>query len=148
MYKTILVPVDGSAMATKALDSAIALSQTFGASLVTLCVYRHHSPLEASFSMVRAQSESQNRPDDALKSYASEIASAAKERARAAGVADVYGYAKRGQPSRAIVEFSRQHGVDLIVMGARGTGDIEGFLLGSVSYKVSSLASVPCLIVR
>ncbi|MEN3792270.1 universal stress protein [Fulvimarina sp. MAC3] len=148
MYKTILVPVDGSAMAEKALDTGIGLASTFGSSLVVLCVYRHHSPLEASFSMVRADKNAPNRPDDALKTHASDIAAHAKMRAQEAGVADAYGYAKRGQPSRAIVEFAKEHGADLIVMGARGTGDIEGFLLGSVSHKVSSLASIPCMIVR
>ncbi|MCQ0987581.1 universal stress protein [Jiella marina] len=146
MYKRILVPVDGSKMATRALDTAIGLAKTFGAELMTLCVYRHHSPLEASLSMVRARTP--DRPDDALKAYASEIAATAKDRALSAGVADAHAYAKRGNPSRAIVEFAKDHKADLIVLGARGNGDVEGFLLGSVSHKVASLADIPCLVVR
>ncbi|MEC5325230.1 universal stress protein [Aurantimonas sp. A3-2-R12] len=147
MYKTILVPVDGSAMAMRGLDVAAELCRTFGARLITLCIYRHHSPLEASLSMVRARGE-QQRPDDALKSYASDIATAAKERAQKAGVEDVASHAKRGQPARAIVEFADEHDCDLIVLGARGNGDLEGFLLGSVSHKVASLTRKQCLIVR
>ncbi|MAY28670.1 MAG: universal stress protein [Aurantimonas coralicida] len=147
MYKTVLVPVDGSPMATRALDVASEMCRLFGARLITLCVYRHHSPLEASLSMVRVKQPAE-RPDDSLKTYASEIAAAAKARALDSGVEEVTAYAKRGQPSRAIVAFAKQHDCDLIVLGARGNGDIEGFLLGSVSHKVASLAPQHCLIVR
>ena len=75
-------------------------------------------------------------------------ADSAKARALDSGVEEVTAYAKRGQPSRAIVTFAKQHDCDLIVLGARGNGDIEGFLLGSVSHKVASLAPQHCLIVR
>lgn len=37
---------------------------------------------------------------------------------------------------------------DLIVMGSRGRSDIEGLLLGSVTHKVLTLATVPVLVVR
>ena len=37
--------------------------------------------------------------------------------------------------------------VDLIVIGSRGLGSIEGFLLGSVSHKVSGIADCPVLLV-
>nr|WP_312860533.1 universal stress protein [Mesorhizobium sediminum] len=43
---------------------------------------------------------------------------------------------------------ARDENFDLIVLGSRGLGDVEGFLLGSVSHKVTSLASCPCLTVK
>ena len=146
MYKTIVVPVDGSKQSRQALETAIEMAKTFAARLLTVCVYRHHSPLEASLSMVRQKPL--ERPEDAMKAYASEIAAEARDHAIRSGIGEARAYAKRGQPSRAIVEFASDHGADLIVLGARGNGDIGGQLLGSVSHKVASLASVPCLIVR
>ena len=37
---------------------------------------------------------------------------------------------------------------DLIVLGSRGRGRMEGLLLGSVSQKIAALAPCPCLIAR
>ncbi|MQX35118.1 universal stress protein [Roseospira navarrensis] len=147
MFDTILVPVDGSPSSFRALDFAIDLSLRFeNACLKLLCIYRHHSPMESTLSMVRPLHPS--TPDDALKQYAKDIVAECKQRAEAAGVQRVEGYAKRGQPSRAIVGFCKEHGCDVIVMGARGSGDLEDFLLGSVSHKVSGLSPVTCILVK
>jgi nucleotide-binding universal stress UspA family protein len=46
-----------------------------------------------------------------------------------------------------LLDFAKQHDVDLIVMGCRGLGAIRG-VLGSVSYAVLRAAQVPVLIVK
>ena len=53
MFSHILVPVDGSKNAMIALEKAVNLAALTGAKLSVLTVYRHHSLLEASFSMGR-----------------------------------------------------------------------------------------------
>jgi len=147
VFAKILVPLDGSEGAGRALETALELAERFDAELSLLCVFRHHSPLEASLSMVRARGP-MDRPDDALKGYAGDIVAAAKARAIAAGVTPTEAIIKRGQPARSIVEFAKDRGIDAIVMGSRGTGDIEGLLLGSVSHKVTSLAPCTCVTVK
>jgi nucleotide-binding universal stress UspA family protein len=147
MFEKILVPLDGSEGAARALITALELAKRFDAELSLLCVFRHHSPLEASLSMVRARGP-MDRPDDALKGYASDIVADAKAKAIEAGVTPKESIIKRGQPARAIVEFATERGIDAIVMGSRGTGDIEGLLLGSVSHKVTSLAPCTCVTVK
>jgi nucleotide-binding universal stress UspA family protein len=147
MFKNILVPLDGSEGAQRALNAAIELSRRFDGELSLLCVFRHHSPLEASLSMVRARGP-MDRPDDALKGYASDIVAAAKAHAIEMGVTPKESIIKRGQPARSIVEFAKGRRIDAIVMGSRGTGDVEGLLLGSVSHKVASLAPCTCVTVR
>ena len=47
-----------------------------------------------------------------------------------------------------IIETAEDMKCDLIVMGSRGRSDIEGLLLGSVTHKVLTLATVPVLVVR
>ncbi|MGF1595215.1 MAG: universal stress protein [Kiloniellaceae bacterium] len=146
MIHSILVPVDGSEQSDRAVDMAVSLADKYGGEVTVLCVYRHHSPLEASISMVRPSEP--EHPDKALAGYAQEIATAAKQRALDAGAKEVSAYVKRGPLARTIVAFAKQHGADTIVMGARGTGDVEGFLLGSVSHKVSGLSPVTCILVK
>jgi nucleotide-binding universal stress UspA family protein len=111
-----------------------------------LTVYRHHSLLEASMSMVRPDASS-NIIDDALRDHAKEVAEDAKKHAIEQGAEKPRAFVKNGPPSRTIINFAQEHEVDLIVLGSRGTGDIEGYLLGSVSHKVTSLADCPVLVV-
>lgn len=148
MFGKILVPVDGSEQSSRAVDAAIDLAKKYDSAIVVMCVYRHHSPLEASLSMVRTQLKDAETPDEALKAHASEIAAEAKARVSSSGVTKVEAYAKRGQPARAIVDSANQRGCDAIVLGARGSGDAGGFLLGSVSHKVVGLSKVTCVVVK
>jgi nucleotide-binding universal stress UspA family protein len=147
MFKRIMVPVDGSKGAIKALDKAIALQQLTGAELYILCVFKHHSLLEASLSMVRPTRL--DIPDDALKEYATEIAVQAKAHATELGVpADgARAFVKGGRPSRTIVRFARKRDCDLIVIGAQGTNGDKGLLLGSVSQRVAGSSHCPTLVV-
>lgn len=145
MFNRILVAADGSEGSDKALNLAIKLKEKCANELIILTVYRHHSLLETSMSMVRP--EEPELPDDALRDYAKSIVEDAKEIAKSAGVVDVRGFVKSGQPARTIVTFAKEHDADLIVLGSRGLGDVEGFLLGSVSHKVTSLSKKPVLVV-
>lgn len=147
MLNSILVAMDGSAQATKALDLAADLARRYGADLTVLSVYRHHSPLESSLSLVRAR-EAMPIPDAALSELAREIVDAAVERAAGQGVKVGKGLVKRGPIARTIIQTGKQLGADAIVLGSRGLGDLEGHLLGSVSHKVASLAECTCITVR
>lgn len=145
MFKRILVPFDGSNIAEQALLKAVDLAALTGAELFLLTVYRHHSMLEASFSMVRSN-EPQNL-DTVLRGHAQEVVDHGRKVAQAAGASQVRAFIKPGQPARTIVAWAEEREVDLIVIGSRGLGSIEGYLLGSVSHKVTALADCPVLVV-
>ena len=147
MFQRILVPVDGSEQSLRAVDAAAELAKRFDGALLLLTIWRHHSPLEASLSMVRA-GRGPVSPDAAMKAYAVETVEQAKTRAAAAGAERVEGFVMRGQPAREIVAFAKDRGADAIVMGSRGDGDHSGFLLGSVSHKVGGLSPVTCVLVK
>jgi nucleotide-binding universal stress UspA family protein len=145
MFKHILVPVDGSDAALAALECAVALAALSDAELSILTVYRHHGMLEASLSMVRAKDP--GPLDDVLRGHAQDIAEQAKTRAREAGAAQARAFVKNGPVARSIVAFPKEHGADLIVLGSRGAGAVDRYLLGSVSHKVTSVAECPVLVV-
>ena len=145
MFERILVAVDGSKGADGALEKAARLAAQSNAELLILTVYRHHSMTEASLSMVRP--EDPESLDDVMRDHARAIAERAKQDVAAHGIERVRAFVKSGQPARTIVKFGREHDAALIVIGSRGLGDIEGFLLGSVSHKVTSLANCPVMVV-
>ncbi|WP_346796820.1 universal stress protein [Halomonas sp. Bachu 37] len=147
MFHRILVPVDGSKGALKALEKAVGLHLLTGAELYLLCVFKHHSLLEASLSMVRP--DRLDLPDDALKEYATEIAVHAKSNAIELGMDSscVRAFVKGGRPSRTIVRFARKRECDLIVIGAQGTNGEKSLLLGSVAQRVAGAAHCPTLVV-
>ena len=146
MFTHILAPYDGSLNSNRALDKAAELSRLTGARITLLTVYRHHSMLEASLSMVRA--DDPGRIDDAMQEYASGIIAHGKKQLLDAGVQNVRAFVRAGRPARAITEFAKKHEVDLIIIGSRGLGASgDSFMLGSVSHKVTGLAKCPVLVV-
>ena len=147
MFKKILVAYDGSTGADAALEKAVELCNLAGAELVVLTVYRHHSILEASLSMVRGNEEPAKNLDDTMRAAAREAAEQAKAYALGKGVANVHAFIKGGPSARTIVSFSNDKECDLIVVGSRGLGASEGYMLGSVSHKVTSITSIPVLVV-
>lgn len=147
MFKTILVAVDGSKHATKAVDIAADLAQKYAARLLLLTVYKQVSPMETSHTLTKSAKEL-GASGSALREVGNDIVAAAAARARERGAENVETFVKRGHPSRTIVDFAKEKGADAIIMGSRGLGDIGGFLLGSVSHKVSSLAECTCITVK
>ena len=144
MFRKIMVPFDGSTNAETALQKAVELAALTGGEILILTVYRHHSMLEASFSMVRPSDP--GNMDDAMRSHAREVADHAKRIAQEAGASQVRAFIKAGQPARTIIAWSKEKEVDLIVLSSRGMGSVEGYLLGSVSHKVTALAECPVLV--
>lgn len=145
MFKRILVPFDGSKCAMEALSVAVKLALKCDAELMLLTVYRHHAMLEASLSMVRATEP--EKMDDVLHAHAREIVERGKADALRQGATGVRGFVRNGPVARGIIGFAEENGVDLIVLGSRGLGSVEHYLLGSVSHKVTGLAEMPVLVV-
>lgn len=53
-----------------------------------------------------------------------------------------------GKPAECIIEVANTRACDLIVMGTRGLGLLEGLLLGSQAQKVISHAHCPVMVVK
>ncbi|WP_166264739.1 universal stress protein [Marinobacter caseinilyticus] len=146
MFKKILVAVDGSQAAVKALDTAIELQKFLDAELYLICVFKHHSLGEASLSMIRTSHP--QIPDEALKEHATEVVEFAKSYAQEHGATKIRGFVKGGRPSKTIVKFAKDKAIDLIVMGSCGAdSDKDGMILGSVSHRVASMTKCPTLLV-
>ncbi|WP_053071826.1 universal stress protein [Ornithinibacillus contaminans] len=53
-----------------------------------------------------------------------------------------------GKPVNAILNYTKNHDTDLIIMGNRGISGIKKFVMGSVSKKVVEEADCPVLVVK
>lgn len=145
LFTHILAGYDGSKNAAAAVRKAAEMTHLCGAELSVLTIYRHHSLLEASLSMVRPGDP--GSIDAAMRDYATETAEHGKSIARESGAPDARAFIRSGHPSRSLIDFADQRGADLIVIGSRGLGSVENYLLGSVSHKISGLARCPVLVV-
>ncbi|MFF2911999.1 universal stress protein [Paenibacillus sp. NPDC057934] len=54
----------------------------------------------------------------------------------------------QGAPAEVILNYAKENGVDVIVIGSRGLGGIREFVLGSVSHNVVQSARIPVLVVK
>nr|CAA9270697.1 Universal stress protein family [uncultured Armatimonadetes bacterium] len=147
MFKRILLATDGSEFAERAAEAAAALAKKFDASLTTLHVF-----MVPVTGVSFATGEVIPVVDPAtIDQWAREAAGAAEAGvARACGAAGV-AYAFRqelGHPAETILRAAEEDRTDLIVLGSRGLSGIQGFLLGSVSARVSHHAHCSVMIVR
>jgi nucleotide-binding universal stress UspA family protein len=147
MFSKIVVPVDGSEHALKAIDAAVELADKFGGEIALLNVARrakYVGDIDRFAQSEYRQAGSSFVSDELAKS----ILENAKTHARQAGRSDVKAEKREGNVARGIVDYAKDVGADAIVMGCRGLGDIDSLLLGSVSHKVSSLAPCTVVVVR
>ena len=145
MFYNILVPLDGSENAYRALEYAANLAKKFDSQINVLSVFRHHSYIEASISMVRPREP--DNLDDVLSAYAREVVARGKAILQEQGVEKIRGFIRMGKPSKKILEFAKNHEIDRIVIGSQGNEDLSGYLLGGVAHKVTGLAKCPVLVI-
>ncbi len=139
----ILVPVDGSANALRALDHAIENATTLKVPPQLLLLNVQWSVAAGNVKLFINQ--------ETINDYYREQGMAALQAARAmldaAGLPYQY-HISIGTPADAIAQYAQEQAVNLIVMGRQGQGGLQSLLLGSVVSKVLHLAECPVLLVK
>jgi len=139
----ILIPVDGSANAQRAVDHVIK-------NIAALKEPPQMLLLNVQWNVAAGNVKlfiNQQTIDD----YYREQGMAALHPARAVLDAAALPYQYHisiGTPAETIVQYANEQGVDQIVMGRQGQGGLQALLLGSVVNKVLHLASCPVLLVK
>ena len=137
----ILIPIDGSKNAERAVAHVIAMIGKGRAVDVHLVNVR--PPLRENVARFIARSEIEGyHQEEGEKALA-----AAKQRLADAGITPT-GHIGVGDPAGTIVAFAADTGADEIVMGTRGLGGLAGLLLGSVATEVIRLAKIPVTLVK
>ncbi len=147
--RKLLVPIDGSPGAQRAVAHAGDLARLAGASVVLL---RVHSPDLYQLSVL---SEIPPLTDyEYLSAIEQQMNDPAKDPAfteakKALGaVKQVEEKIIWGQPAEMICDYAKQHEVDQIVIGSRGRSAFSALLLGSVCSQVLHHAPCPVTVVH
>lgn len=140
--KTVLVPIDGSASAARALAFAVAeLRQVPGARIHLLNV---QAP------MVQPWPGKLVTPDminDELRREGAQVLAPALATVAEAGIACTT-HVRIGPAAEEIADAVSEQGCDVVVMGTRGLGSVAGFVLGSVAARVVHLVALPVTLVK
>ncbi|MFC6826204.1 universal stress protein [Halopelagius fulvigenes] len=142
MYRTILVPTDGSAPADAALDRAIELAETYDATLRILSVVDI-----GDAGMLSPESAPVDGVRRSLRGRAEQLVDDAAERAAEAGVRTET-EVTIGIPHVEILDAAAEAGADLVVMGTHGRTGLKRALIGSVTERVVRRCDAPVLTVR
>jgi nucleotide-binding universal stress UspA family protein len=141
-FQKIVVPIDFSDHASRALDVAIDLARKFEGRIHLVHSYPIHPILISPYGVALppdVERGFREASDKQLGEWAGRV--------RQAGVpVDVS--TSSDTPSEAIVHCAEKLGADLIVMGTRGLTGLKHVVLGSVAERTLRLAPCPVLTVK
>ena len=147
MFKHILIPTDGSAVAAKAVKAGIALAKECGARITgfyavePLPAHLYGEGYVADQQMI-AEFEKRHR------AIARKHVAAVARAARKAGVKFDALVETARTPYEGIVGAAQKKNCDLVLMASNGRRGLSRLAVGSVTDKVIQLSKVPVLVYR
>ena len=162
MFNRILVPLDGSTLAERAIPHAEQFARIFGSSIILLQVldptsyHVNHNPVdplswqirktEADMYMkaiaARVRENLGEGMADPKSSLAANVESESKKMSR------VEYFIREGKTAENIVNFAHAENIDLLVIGTHGSGGLSRWNISSITQKVINLIYLSVLIVR
>lgn len=140
MFKKILLAVDGSEHSLHAAKTAAELARSMDSEILRIVIaFEPVPPYLGEPNLQTAISARMNEADAILQKALDAVGEIQ---------GDVHTEVLEGAPAEAILDVAKTRKSDLIVMGSRGLGRLQGALLGSQSQKVVRHAPCPVLIVR
>jgi nucleotide-binding universal stress UspA family protein len=145
MFRNVLVAIDGSAHASRALSEAIDLARQGNATLTVMAVVPDPSTWLIAGPGYVGGIDFETLGEETEREYVRMLDEAI------AGLPDDLPVTKvlaHGRPAERILEQRDNGGHDLVVMGSRGRGEMRSLLLGSVSHQVLNASPAAVLIVH
>ena len=137
-YNNIIVPTDGSVNSKRALEHAVVIASSLGAT-ITLVYVANIVSVISNFDQI----------PNASGYVTEQVALDMEEEGK--GILDEFAKSipqNIGSPGPAVLSVAKKYNADLIVMGSRGLGPLKGLFMGSVSSYVVTHSVCPVLIVK
>lgn len=138
--QNILVPVDFSEGADRAVKHANELARTYGAQITLL-----HAVEEVMYPSAYGMEMADIPGPDVLDRVEGSLATMAREEI---GYEHVVVDSMIGYAPSVILDYEEEHDVDLIVISTHGRSGLERLLLGSVTERVVRRATCPVFVVK
>ena len=137
----ILAALDQSTYASLVLKKAMETAAKENAELTTLTIST------APFNNLYL-GEISGEFQEKIRQGVQETVQRIKDQAKAADAKVNVVVQESPSPADAIVEYAEKNGIDLIIIGNKGAGAVERFLIGSVSSKVVSHSPCSVMVVK
>jgi nucleotide-binding universal stress UspA family protein len=146
MFKHILIPTDGSRIATQAAAAAIKLAQSLRATVTAYCSI---NPVRQEFYGAPFERDDfDERLKKAALKTAARYVSTIQRMAKKAGVT-FHSHLDGIEPVHmGIINAARKSKCDLIFIGSHGRSGLSKVLIGSVAAKVIEQSTIPVLVYR
>ncbi|MDY6788651.1 MAG: universal stress protein [Candidatus Nanohaloarchaea archaeon] len=138
MYSDILIPTDGSRAIREAVEHGLNIAEKYNATVHTLYVV----DLRISYHGVF-----QDHLLEKLEKEGEKAVGEIEERAESRGL-KTKKEVVTGIPYEEILDYSENHGIDMIAMGTHGRTGIGRLIIGSTTENVVRHSSVPVMTVR
>lgn len=148
MYRNILVAIDGSELANRALAHGLSLAKETNANVTLVTVTELWSAADMAHKVREGHRNPMQQFEEIAASSAKRILDAAGQQAKTLGVAHQCTHVPDQRPADGIVATAEEKGCDLIVMGSHGRRALGRLFLGSQAVEVLSHSKIPTLIVR
>jgi nucleotide-binding universal stress UspA family protein len=145
MFKSILLPTDGSDLSDKATATAVRFAKLNQAKIVAITVIQ---PLPFSSmgdsGAVIDSGQFATQMQDAARRHIEKVAAAAL----AADIPFEGVITMSPSPYEEIVEAAKKHGCDIIMMASHGRTGLNRLFLGSETQKVLAHTTLPVMVLR
>ncbi len=145
MYRHILIPADGSALADKAVQHGIAFTKEISAKITALIVSEPFHIVTIDTAMIEDTPASYKKR---MGAHAAKTLGAVENAAKAAGLICATFHVEDEHPYKAIVDIATATECDLILMASHGRRGVSALVLGSETIKVLACSKIPVLVYR
>lgn len=147
MFKKLLVPVDGSEVAERAVGQAVELARQLGASITGFVVM----PMPALPTMgthLASYRQEAKAHEARTEAHAREVLAKFGEAAEAAGIGFDAQVERSDDVAGSIAQAAERLGCDMIVMATHGRGAFGQLLFGSQTKRVMAQTQTPLLVLQ
>jgi nucleotide-binding universal stress UspA family protein len=145
MFKTILVPTDGSPQSEKAATAAVKFAKEVGGKIIGISVVEPHpSALLSDSDFFGSTHGFVEKAHDLAQEYVQKIAAAAS----VANVPCETVAVHSARPYEEIIKAANKSNCDIIFMASDGRKGLAGLFVGSETQKVLAHSTIPVLVFR